>query len=71
MTEAMAVEKLIATLRAANVKLWVDGGKLKFSAPPGVMTGQLRTDLSLSKAALIEWLQQTVPVAQHKPLPIP
>ena len=35
MTEVLAIEKLIATLRAAKVKLWVDGGKLKFSAPAG------------------------------------
>ena len=71
MTEAMAVEKLIATLRAAQVKLWTEDGKLKFSAPPGVMTNQLRTELSLSKAALIAWLEQTAPVAQHKAPPIP
>jgi amino acid adenylation domain-containing protein len=71
MTEAMAVEKLIATLRAVKVKLWIEEGKLKFSAPPGVMTDQLRTELSLSKSALIAWLEQTVPVAQHKAPPIP
>src|SRR5262245_43033041 len=71
MTDVIAVEKLISELRAANVRLWVDGGKLKFSAPPGVMTDRLRADLSQSKAALIEWLQQTVPVDQHTASPIP
>src|SRR5262245_4924492 len=67
----MTIEKLVSDLRAAKVKLWVEGEKLKFSAPPGAMTDELRSAVSLSKPALIEWLQQTVPTAQHKSSPIP
>ena len=37
---------------------------------PGAMTDELRNELSQSKAALIDWLQQTVPAGQHEPSPI-
>ncbi len=37
----MATDGLLADLRAADVRLWIEGGRLAFDAPVGVMTEDL------------------------------
>ena len=52
----MSVERLIAELRERDIALWVDGGRLRFSAPPGAMTDALRERLAANRGALRNWL---------------
>lgn len=54
----MSLLDLLSQLRARNIKLWTDSGKLRYSAPPGALTPELREKLSQQKVELIEFLRQ-------------
>ena len=54
----MAIQELLSDLLIAGVKLWVDDGRLHFSAPKGVMTPELQTKLRLDKTEIIAYLQK-------------
>lgn len=57
----MVIQELLSDLLISGVKLWVDDGRLRFSAPKGVMTPELQTKLRVYKAEIIDYLQK----AQH------
>ncbi|MCB1852752.1 MAG: AMP-binding protein, partial [Gammaproteobacteria bacterium] len=52
----MSVEKLIAELRARDITLWIEDGRLRYSAPPGIMTDALRSRLAEQREALHDWI---------------
>ena len=45
----MTLLELLSALRARDVKLWVDGERLRYSAPSGVMSSELREELAKHK----------------------
>jgi pyochelin synthetase len=49
----MNVGDLLGELRAQGIRLWEDDGELRFRAPKGVMTTELRETLRQSKAAIL------------------
>ena len=55
---AMTAAELVAHLRALDVRLSVDGDRLRCSAPKGVLTDELRDQLSTRKAEILEWLRE-------------
>ncbi len=50
------VEDVLAAAEAARVKLWVQGGELRFRAPQGALTEELRAAIRARKPELIGWL---------------
>ena len=62
----MRVTEFLSGLRGLDVKLWVEGDKLRFSAPDGVMTPDLRTDLVGRKAEILAFLRQAEVAVNHK-----
>lgn len=50
--------ELLLFLRSADVKLWVDGERLRCNAPQGVLTPALQAELSEKKAEIITLLQK-------------
>ena len=48
--------EFILWLRKRQIHVWVEGDKLKYSAPPGTITPALRADLKLRKDELITFL---------------
>ena len=48
--------ELVALLSRRGVRLWVDGDNLRFKAPPGALTPELKGRLVASKAQVIEFL---------------
>src|SRR5262249_4411556 len=48
----MTALEVLSSLREIGVKLWVEGDRLQYSAPKGVMTDVLRADLALHKAEI-------------------
>jgi amino acid adenylation domain-containing protein len=56
----MIVASLLAYLRENDVVLWAEGGRLRYSAPKGVLTPALRAALVEQKAEIIEILQADV-----------
>ena len=47
---------LLVELGESNVELWVDGGELRYRAPRGTMTAQLKARLAANKHAVISSL---------------
>lgn len=53
----MRPRELLARLRAAGIELWADGEHLRYRAPPGALTAELREELTSQKPALLTWLK--------------
>lgn len=51
------METLLAELRDLGIKLRTSGGKLRFTAPTGALTPELRLRLQSSKAEILEYLR--------------
>ena len=54
----MTVYELMAKLGAVGIKLWVEEGQLKFKAPKGALTPELKQNLIENKQAVIEFLSE-------------
>src|SRR5579864_3675885 len=54
----MTAAEFVAHLRALDVRLSVDGDRLRCSAPKGVLTGELRDELTIRKVEILEWLRE-------------
>ncbi len=52
----MTVPELVAHLRRLDVRLHADGDRLRLSAPKGVLSDELREQLSARKAEILAWL---------------
>jgi aspartate racemase len=66
-------EALIAHLRSLDIALKADGDKLRLSAPKGVLTDELRSQISAQKAEILEQLRASKgtaldPIPQLPPL---
>ena len=76
----MTVFELISRLGAAGIKLWVEDGLLKFKAPKGALTPELKDALVACKQDVIDFISGTrisggdgdrIPVVDRsKPLPL-
>jgi amino acid adenylation domain-containing protein len=54
----MTAAEFVAHLRALDVRLSVDGDRLRCSAPKGVLTGELRDQLAIRKLEILGWLRE-------------
>ncbi|WP_327043995.1 LLM class flavin-dependent oxidoreductase [Microbispora sp. NBC_01189] len=74
----MRVVELLSRLRDAEIDLWVDGDALRFSAPPGALTPELRAALGAARDEVMDVLRRSssgqasriVPVPRDRPLPL-
>jgi amino acid adenylation domain-containing protein len=68
-------------LRSLDVKLWIEGDRLRYSAPSGVMTSELLKQLAERKPEIISFLNQVdqvvratsqaiLPCSREEPLPL-
>ncbi|NEP11784.1 MAG: amino acid adenylation domain-containing protein, partial [Symploca sp. SIO2C1] len=53
------LKEFLSELANQDVKLWVEDGRLRCNAPEGVLTSDIRTQLSENKQDIITFLQQT------------
>ena len=58
--------ELFAKLAKADIRLWLDGEKLRFDAPAGALTPELRSELQALKAEVIAHLQQQNALAKEQ-----
>ncbi|GAK56424.1 non-ribosomal peptide synthase [Candidatus Vecturithrix granuli] len=56
-------EELLAYLQQRDIQLWAEGQKLRYNAPKGALTSEIRNELKEHKADLLTFLQQTRPVS--------
>jgi len=54
----MSPAVVLARLRAKGIALTADGGNLKYTAPPGVMTHEMKALVVAHKPALLAWLDR-------------
>ncbi|MBN8472056.1 amino acid adenylation domain-containing protein [Corallococcus exiguus] len=62
-----AVQSLLAALRQDGVRLWLEGGELRYQAPRGAMTQERLAQLRARKTELVDFLRQAAG-AQAAPL---
>ncbi|HEY0737078.1 MAG TPA: amino acid adenylation domain-containing protein, partial [Herpetosiphonaceae bacterium] len=67
----MTIIELLDRLRDLNVTLWAEGDRLRFQAPQGALTDELRAALAGHKAEVLVLLQEaaTATQAEHAPIP--
>ena len=53
----MTTADLVADLSQLGVRLWLDGEQLRFRAPQGVLTPELKAEMARHKGALLEFLR--------------
>ncbi len=63
------IETLLVDLDRADIKLWLDGEKLRFNAPENALTSELRERLQAVKPELMTRLQQANVDSSEKNLP--
>ena len=51
------VWRFLAHLRERNLRMWNEAGRLRVSAPPGVLTPELRQELTQRKAEILDFLR--------------
>ena len=61
----MNLSSFLALLRDRDIQVWVDGGRLRCSAPPETLTTELREELSRRKHELVRFLHSAVSLAQQ------
>lgn len=58
-----STNELLVYLRALDIQLWVEQGKLKFNAPQDAMTSELKAEIASHKAEIIELLSRFNPTS--------
>lgn len=53
----MTISKLLLMLSQQDIKLWVENGDLKFSAPPGRFTAAMKQQVVARKSEMVEFLK--------------
>lgn len=78
--ELLDLNSFVAHLRTLDIRIWVEGDRLRVNAPAGCMTPDLQKEISRRKAEIIALLTRTPataaagpqlkPLAQQGPLPL-
>jgi aspartate racemase len=53
----MTTAELLSSLRQKDVKVWLHGDRVRFNAPPGAITPELRSELSQRKPEILRFLK--------------
>lgn len=61
MMETTKIDEFLSRVRALGIKLWLDGESLRYRAPEGALTSDLRGRLKERKAEIIAFLRQSGP----------
>jgi hypothetical protein len=64
----MTPEQLLATVQAAGIVLWLDASALRYRAPKGALTDDLRQAIREQKRALLAVLTPSTQQARPAPL---
>ena len=67
---AMALIELLARLRSLDIELWAEGDRLRYNAPAGALTTELRAAITARKAEILAFLHQATTQSQAAPSPI-
>lgn len=65
------IASLLTELRRRDVRIWIDGGKLRCDAPAGVLTPVLREQLKACRAELLEFLRNAEALGRQQRAIVP
>ncbi|MDY7049586.1 MAG: amino acid adenylation domain-containing protein [Microcystis panniformis WG22] len=77
----MKVGEFLAYLKGLDIKLWLEGEKLRFQAPKGVMTPEIKEEIAAKKPEILAFLKaakiptnavdlEIIPVSRDQDLPL-
>ena len=52
------IGKFLARLRGMNLTVWSEGGRLRVSGPPGILTKEVRDELTRRKSEILHFFEQ-------------
>ena len=64
---AMTTVQFLAHLHRLDIELWMEGDRLRFSAPPGALTLELRQELAERKPDILQFLRQATGAGSGAP----
>ena len=64
----MRVIDLISQLNEQDIRLWLENGQLRFSAPKGAMTESVRDDINRHRTEIMDFLAQTQQSENRHPI---
>ncbi|HEU4520711.1 MAG TPA: alpha/beta fold hydrolase [Thermoanaerobaculia bacterium] len=67
----MSIAAFLTDLRNRDIQIWSDGDQLRCSAPAGALTPDVRDQLRLQKAAIVEFLRTAHAVAEQPRAVVP
>ena len=67
----MNTAAFLATLRGRDIQVWAEGGQLRCSAPPGVLSTEFREELRQRKADILKFLDKAESFARQQRAIIP
>ena len=59
----MTASEFLSYLRKKGIRLWAEGNKLRYSAPKGALTADIRAELAERKAEVLSFLGETTTIA--------
>ncbi len=65
-----SISELLSELHHLDIKLWVEGERLRYNAPKGALTPELRSRVVERKAEIISFLQQTNEILTSPTIPL-
>ena len=66
----MTALELLSNLSSKDIELWADGDRLRYNAPKGALTPDLRKELSAHKSEILALLRQADTVTSSAFLPL-
>ncbi|MFN6274067.1 MAG: condensation domain-containing protein, partial [Microcystis sp.] len=77
----MKVVEFLSYLNSLDIKLWLEGEKLRFQAPKGVMTPEIKEEIAAKKPEILDFLRaakiptntvelEIIPVSRDQNLPL-
>jgi hypothetical protein len=66
------IDELLAHLRSRQVNVWVEGDALRYRAPKGSLTQELRGELAAHKSGIMQYLNQALAekTTGHEEIPV-
>ena len=66
----MTTLELLSNLISKDIEIWADGDRLRYNAPKGALTPDLRKELAARKSEILALLRQTDTVTSSASFPL-
>ena len=58
----MKVVEFLSYLNSLDIKLWLEGEKLRYQAPKGVMTPEIKEEIAAKKPEILDFLKSRIEI---------